>query len=252
MKILIIEDERPLAEDLRKAILSVQPDAVITAIIPSVEEGIEYLMQPHETDLIFSDIQLGDGLSFDIFKQIENKVPVVFCTAFNHYMLEAFDTMGIDYILKPFSRDAVVKAIQKFKLLTQPQAIPDFSRLINSLAANMPPITMPSVIIHQGEKIIPISGNDIALFYIRNDSVLAYTFDKKQWPVNQKLEILEKKFIPFFYRANRQFLVNRKAVKSASQHFHRKIQVLLNIDFSDTIIVGKERVTDFLDWLSRY
>ncbi|MCD9576229.1 LytR/AlgR family response regulator transcription factor [Flavobacterium soyae] len=246
MKIIIIEDEKPLAEDLSRTILSIMPEAVIKAVIPSVEEGIEYLSKSPDIDLIFSDIKLGDGLSFDIFKEVDNKVPVIFCTAFNQYTLEAFDSMGIDYIIKPFSNEAVAKALQKFKLL-QPKASLDFAKIISTFKTQ----SMPSVIVYQGERIIPISGNNIALFYIQDNVVIAYTFDKKTWVLGPKLDILEQKFFPFFYRANRQFLINRKAVNSASQYFHRKIILTLNIDFPEKILVGKEKVTDFLEWLSQ-
>ena len=251
MNILIIEDEEPLATDLFKTILAITPTAEIKAIIPSVEEGIEYLKQAPQLDLIFADIQLGDGLSFEIFEQTKNTIPIIFCTAYNQYALQAFDTMGIDYIIKPFSKENVAKAIEKFDLLKQRVVLPDFRDIIDTLKNNIMPAEMPSVIVYQGEKIIPVSGNDIALFYIRDNTVFAYTFQKEELQVNQTLEILEKKFETFFYRANRQFLINRKSVKSASQHLHRKIEISLTLGFGEPIIVGKEKVTDFLEWLSR-
>lgn len=251
MKILIIEDEKPLAEYLSASIQKVAPESQVLAIIPSVEEGLEYLMQTPEIDLIFSDIQLGDGTSFEIFEQVNNKVPVVFCTAFDQYTLKAFDSMGIHYILKPFSMEDVAKAIEKFRLLQpSPTPIPDFTSIIQHIREQATPVSMPSVIMYQGDQIIPVSGNDVALFYIRNNAVYAHTIQGKEWAVNQKMDALEQKFQPFFYRANRQFLVNRKAINSASQHFHRKIALSLTIDFPETILVGKEKVTDFLKWLS--
>lgn len=251
MNIVIIEDEKPLADYLSKILLDTVLDAVIKQVIPSVEEGVAYLSGAKDIDLIFSDIQLGDGLSFEIFEEMASTIPVVFCTAYDQYTLKAFDTMGIHYIIKPFSADDIARAIQKFKAL-KPATVPnDLSTLIHQLKANTAPAAMPSVIIHQADKIIPLSGNDIALFYIENNIVYGYTFNGKKWPLNQKLDALEEKFLPFFYRANRQFLVNRKAVQSASQHFHRKIALVLTIDFPETILVGKEKVTDFVEWLGR-
>lgn len=253
MNILIIEDERPLAEDLARIIVSLGEEMVIKAILTSVEDGIEYLSRSNTIDLIFSDIQLGDGLSFEIFKHNSNRIPVIFCTAFNHYSLEAFETMGIDYILKPFSEEKIAKAIDKYRALKEQFVkTPDFGNLLNVIRSNIQPLTMPSVIMHQGDKIIPISGHDIAFFYVRNLSVYAYTMGAEELVVNHKLDVLEQKLFPFFYRANRQFLVNRKAVKSATQHFHRKIVLSLNVEFSDTILVGKEKVTDFLEWLATH
>lgn len=251
MRILIIEDEKITAKDLSKTILSVEPDAEIVEILHSVEDALVFFKQNQNIDLIFSDIQLGDGLSFAIFTQIDNKIPVVFCTAYNDYTLQAFDVMGIDYIIKPFSKDTVTKAINKFRLLRQSEPVPDFNRLLHNLTTHFQPSIMPSIIIHQGEKIIPVSGNDIAFFYIQKKDVFAYTFQKKEWKVSDNLEALEQKFSPFFYRSNRQFLVNRKAIISASQYFHRKMVLTMNVEFTEKILVGKEKVTDFLEWLSR-
>ncbi|UUF12489.1 MULTISPECIES: LytR/AlgR family response regulator transcription factor [Flavobacterium] len=251
MNIVIIEDERPLAKDLAKTIAEVIPDALICAQLPSVEEAIEFFKTEHKIDVIFSDIQLGDGLSFDIFAAINNKVPIIFCTAFNNYMLEAFETMGIDYIIKPVNKDSITKALKKYTLLTgADNQVLDFKKLLSGLSESLKPLAMPSVILHQGEKIIPLSGKEIAFFLIENLMVYAFSFEGRKWPVNQNLDTLEKKFAPFFYRANRQYLINRKAVKSAAHYPNRKIRITLNSDFPDAILVGKEKVTDFLEWLS--
>lgn len=253
MNIVIIEDERPIAEDLSKIIVSVADGTFIKATIQSVEDGVEYFSKSPQVDLIFSDIQLGDGLSFDIFKQTDNHIPIVFCTAFNDYALQAFETMGIDYIVKPFSEEKVANAINKYRLLKQPQVkLPDINEVLRAIKTNMPPQSMPSVILHQGDKIIPLSGDDIALFCFRQRTVFAYTFKGKEFPINQKLDSLETKFTPFFYRTNRQYLVNRKAIESASQHFHRKIRISLKIPYQETILVGKENVTHFLNWLMEH
>lgn len=250
MNILIIEDEKPLADELSQIILSVAKDAIITAIIPSVEDGIEYFANVNDIDLIFSDIQLGDGLSFEIFNEIDNKVPVVFCTAFNQYALQAFEAMGIEYIVKPFSEEKVSNAINKFNLLKQPKNLPDFKVVLQSLKSLMPPASMPSIIIHKGDRMIPVSGEEIAFFYTRNNVVYAHTFQGKELVVNQTIDFFENKFVSFFYRANRQYLVNKKAIKSATQHFHRKIALVLTIPYDETILVGKEKVTHFLNWLT--
>jgi len=253
MNILIIEDEKPTARDLRKTILQAEPSASVVAIVGSVEEGKAYLARNHRVDLIFSDIQLGDGLSFEIFESLQPPVPVVFCTAYNEYALRAFKSFGIDYILKPFDKEVVTSAIQKFSRLSGPQhqkPTPDYNDLFQQLKKQFEPASKPSIILHQGEKIIPLESEKIALFFIEHANVYALTFDQKKIATQYKLDALERKFSPHFFRANRQYLVNRKAVKQASQHFHRKLQVHLNIPFAETILIGKEKVTSFLDWLS--
>ena len=114
MKIVVIEDERISADDLIKNLLAVKPNYTIVKLLTSISEALVFFQQQPEVDLIFSDIQLGDGSSFDIFKQVKMNVPIIFCTAYNEYALEAFKANGIDYILKPFSKAEIKKAIEKF------------------------------------------------------------------------------------------------------------------------------------------
>ena len=252
-KILIIEDESPTAKDLKNTILEIEPDAIVTDIVSSVEDGKEYLTKNPDVDLIFSDILLGDGLSFEIFDSLTTMIPVIFCTAYNEYALQAFKSFGIDYILKPFTKESVAIALQKFSKLSARQRQkpkPEYNDFFQQLRNQFQPVSKPSIILHQGDKIIPLESEKIALFFIENDIVYAITFDQKKINTEYKLDLLEQKFSPHFFRTNRQYLINRKAVKQASQHFHRKLQVHLNIPFSETILVGKEKVTAFLDWLS--
>jgi len=250
MKILIIEDEKLTAKDLANTIKLIEPDAEILPFLYSVEDALDFLMQKPEIDLIFSDIELGDGLSFDIFQKIDNNVPIIFCTAYQQYTLEAFKTAGIDYILKPFNKLSVEKTLLKYKNLKEQfsQSSSNFDAVVSTIKNNLTS-TNPSVIIHQGDKIIPINSQQIALFYIENDITFLHTFDNKRHAINQKLEVLEKMFSLTFFRANRQFLINRKAVKDASQYFSRKMVANLTISFSEQIIIGKLKTTEFIKWL---
>jgi two-component system, LytTR family, response regulator LytT len=252
MKIAIIEDEKLTAKDLARTITGIEPDAEIVAILPSVELAVEFLSKNKSLDLIFSDIELGDGLSFEIFEKVQNQTPVIFCTAYNEYALQAFKTVGIDYLLKPFSKNTVSKALEKYHSLKERLAPPqqDISGLMNLFRNQLSPSKLPSVIMQQGDKIIPLDGDKIALFYIEDDYVFAHTFEQKSHILSQKLDVLEKTFYPSFFRANRQFLINRKAVKDASHSFNRKIEVNLLFPFKEQIIVGKLKVTAFLDWLA--
>ena len=251
MKIVIIEDEVLVAKDLVRTICQINPQVEIKSFIETVEDGIDFFRNNQDIDLIFSDIQLGDGLSFEIFDKSKNQIPVIFCTAFNQYAIDAFNTIGIDYILKPITKSSVEKALSKyetiknnFNTLSQP-----LDKLLDTFKTQLLPSKIPSVIIHQGDRIIPLDGDRIALFFIENGIVFAYTFDQKKIMVNKKLEALEDQYRLFFFRANRQILINRKAVKEATQYFHRKIMVKLTLPFPSDIIVGKEKVTEFLDWL---
>ena len=252
MKIVIIEDEKLTARDLSNTIAQIDEDVEIIALLHSVDESIQFLNEEKNIDLIFSDIQLGDGLSFTIFDQIKKQIPVIFCTAYNEYALKAFQTLGIDYILKPFSKQTVAKALDKFHTLktkSNPYAN-DFTEIINALKVNFSSIKIPSVIIQKGDKIIPLGGENIALFYIKDNIVFAHTFDNISFQLSQKLDSLECSFNPIFFRANRQFLVNRKAVKDASYSFNRKIIINLHINFAEKIYVGKLKSSQFINWLS--
>ncbi|MGE5680873.1 MAG: LytR/AlgR family response regulator transcription factor [Bacillota bacterium] len=249
MKIVVIEDEKLTAKDLVNTIKAIDPETEITAILYSVEDALLYFQVNKDADLIFSDIELGDGLSFDIFNNTDIKAPIVFCTAYQQYTLEAFQTLGIDYIIKPFSKQSIEKTLIKFKTFKDQFAKPDNKyKNLDSEAYDRLRNKSRSVISYQGDKIIPVSEKDIALFYIENESTFAYTFDKNKVLINQRLDKLEEKFNDFF-RVNRQYLINRKAVKDAAQYFNRKLLVNLIISFPEKIIVGKLKTSEFIKWL---
>jgi two-component system, LytTR family, response regulator LytT len=251
MTIVIIEDEKLTAKDLAKTLKGIEPDIEILAMLHSVEEALDFFKTTPNVDLIFSDIELGDGLSFDIFNQLKITIPIIFCTAYNQYALDAFKTTGIDYVLKPFSKQSIEKTLIKFQNLKEKISPPkeDYTDLLNLLKLKITPKSA-SVLIHQGDKIIPLNSKDIALFYIENDCTYAYTFDQKKHFVSQKLEALEMTFAVVFFRANRQFLVNRKAIKDVSHYFNRKMVANLTLPFPEQIIVGKLKTTEFMQWLA--
>ena len=253
MKIVIIEDEKVTAKDLKRTLLAVEPDVEIAALLHSVEDAIDYFKEHEDTDLIFSDIQLGDGLSFEIFKKMEHQVPIIFCTAYNDYFSEAFEATGIDYILKPFNKAAIEKALAKYAALEKrfTRSNENFKEQLSLLETRITP-KKSAVIIRQRDKIIPLESAAIALFFSENGYTYAYTFSQEKFIVNENLEVLENYFTPSFFRANRQYLVNRKAIIDATHHFNRKIIVNLNVPFKEQILVGKLKNTQFVEWLSQY
>lgn len=221
MKIAIIEDERLVAKDLARTISEINAEIEIIAIIESVEDGLEFFSSNRDIDLIFSDIQLGDGLSFEIFEKTKNQIPIVFCTAFNQYAIEAFNTIGIDYILKPITKSNVEKALTKYETIKgnfKSESLP-LEKLFEALKFQIQPTKMPSVIIHQGDKIIPLDGEKIALFFIDNGIVFAYTFDQKRIMVSKKLDVLEDQFRPTFFQS-------KQTVSYQSQSRKRSISIL--------------------------
>ena len=251
MNVVIIEDEKFLAEELSHYIGTVRKEWTVIKIISSVKEGLAYFSANKNYQLVFSDIQLGDGLSFDIFKQSTIHAPVVFCTAYNQYAIEAFKNNAIDYILKPFSRKVVEEAISRYERLKANLSSTqiDYQKIVQSLQPEKQQLT--SLLVNQRDKIIPVKIEDIALFYINNGVVSLLDFKKNRFFVNQTLDELELTVGPCFYRTDRQHLVNRKAVKDVSQYFARKLLLNLLIDYAEAITVRKEKTAEFLDWLAR-
>jgi two-component system, LytTR family, response regulator LytT len=251
LKVVIIEDEKFTAMDLADTFKKIDSNIEIVSILSSVEQSISFFEIGNEFDLIFSDIQLPDGLSFDIFKSVKIKVPVIFCTAYDKYALKAFDANGIDYILKPFSKTSVSKALDKYITLKSNFDTHEgnLDMLIQKLEHQLAH-SSNSMIIYQGDKILPIELSKIALFYLKDDYVFALTFDSRKYTISQTLEELEKICSIDFFRANRQYLVNRKAVKDASKYFNRKILINLTINYPEQILVGKLKTTLFLQWLA--
>lgn len=253
MKVILIEDEKLTAKDLANSLMRIDADIQIIAQLASVEEALDYfaLHKEDDADVIFSDIELGDGLSFEIFERIENKIPIVFCTAYNQYALEAFNTLGIDYILKPFNTNALENALNKLKLLKGSALIENDT--LSSLLKLLKQPELPqrkSILANVGDKIIPIKSEEIALFFIENEIVYAVCFNGKKIVLSQNMDTLEKMFVDNFFRANRQYLINRNAVKAASHYFNRKLLVHLTVPFENQIIIGKLKTGAFTSWLA--
>ena len=251
MKIVIIEDEQLTADDLAETILRIAPGVQIVAKLSSVKDAVAWFRKNEQPDLIFSDIQLGDGLCFEIFKKQPVTTPVIFCTAFDEYALTAFKAHGIDYILKPFDEQTIASSLSRYKDLERKFMGNDRQiEKILQLFENRKNQKQGSVLVYHKDKILPVKIEDIALFYIENEITYLITFGQKNFTISKSLEELEEITGNVFYRANRQYLVNRKAVKEASQYFARKLSITLSIPFNETITVSKVKVPDFLNWLA--
>jgi len=249
MTIIIIEDERLTANDLAETIEQADGTITIAAKLLSVKDAIRYFKDNEAPDLIFSDIQLGDGLSFEIFKEAKIDTPIIFCTAFDEYALAAFRTNGIDYLLKPFTLETVAAALEKFNRLTQFNQQSSASlQSIMKLFENRDNPT--SILVNYKDKILPIKLKDAAVFYLDGDLVHMVTFDKKTYFPGKTLEELERIVGKNFYRANRQCLVNREAVVDVSNQLGRKLWVNVSIPLKESITVSREKVPHFLKWLS--
>jgi two-component system, LytTR family, response regulator LytT len=254
MKVLIIEDEPITARELKFTLRKLDKNIEILDTVDSIETALEFLkeMQP---DLIFSDIHLADGSCFDIYSQIDIQCPIVFCTAYDDYAIDAFKTNGIAYILKPFDEQSVSEALEKVKKITHLGIAPNNETAginLEALAKLLKKETeyKSSFLVSKAGKLIPVDISNVAFFYIKNELVMLYTVKGDSYVTDYSLDKLEGEVNPHdFYRANRQFLINRRIVKEVEQYFARKLLVKTHTVAPEHIIISKAKATDFTKWL---
>jgi DNA-binding LytR/AlgR family response regulator len=251
MNIIIIEDEIKAAKSLSDLIASIRPGYKVIAQLQSIERVVAYFSQNAEPDLIFMDIHLADGLCFEIFRTIKFKCPIIFCTAYGQYAMEAIKANGIDYVLKPFSREDILGAIEKvenFKNFFQQQNIlPDWNALINKIGIDE---SKKSFLVFKNNKYVTIPTDSIAFFYIRNDAPIIVTLQQEEYFIDQSLDQVAASLSPKqFFRLNRQYLVNFSAIKEVEHYFARKLLVRLVVASREKLLIGKEKTTAFLNWL---
>jgi len=234
-----------------KELIESQPDLIVVDVKDSIESTVGYLHKNQEKiDLLFLDIQLADGQCFEIFNHVELTVPVVFCTAYDEYVLQAFKHNGVDYILKPFDDEEVFNAIEKIKRLKKSLSKGSLNS-IQSLFHEKKGF-QKSIIAHVGKKMIPIVIDNILLFHLENEAVNIYCADQKKYVVFKTMNEIESMLDDqHFFRINRQMVINRDAVKEIEPYFNRKIMVQATITIGPKIIVSRLKVTPFLNWLEQ-
>ncbi|RZJ92645.1 MAG: response regulator transcription factor [Chryseobacterium sp.] len=253
MKVVIIEDELKTAKELKSMLLSLDGDIQVEAILRSVSAAVDWLRKNPAPELIFSDIQLGDGLSFEIFKEIQIEAPVIFCTAFDEYAIRAFESNSIDYLLKPIEEDVLQKSLEKYTrfkdhLLSSSQHALNLNRVIGRMDASY----KQNIIVNYREKIIPLKINNIQLIHASNGTVNIYTASDKSYAVNYTIEQLESMLNPQqFFRANRQFIINRDFIQNIEHYFNRKLIVSTQTDFPEKIVISKIKAQPFLKWIEQ-
>lgn len=255
MRIVIIEDERLTAEALEKMIAGLRPEADILARIGSVEEAVEWLEEHPEPDLIFCDIHLSDGNSFEIFREVEVRCPVIFATAYNQYAIEAFQVNSIDYLLKPLNKKDVAKALKKFETLYRDQGDLPLQNLQNLLQSKaIPPAEKPvyksRFMARIGDVMKPVPAEDIAYFLVEDGVVVLTTFEGKRYFVNYSLDQLEEQLNPTrFFRANRQLIVQIEAVREVHPYFKGRLLLNLTPEVEGKMVVSSGRAPSFKEWL---
>lgn len=250
MRILIVEDEVPAQIRLKKIILEVIPQAELLESISSVESAIRWFRLNPMPDLIFMDIQLEDGNSFDIFREVKITVPIIFITAFDQYAIDAFKVNSIGYLLKPVNKDALQEAYDKlnhFKKSLSP--LPDYSEKLQSLE-NTVKSYKKRFAIRFGEHIKTVSTDEISYFYTENKINFLCTSDNRKYPVEFNLDQLETLLNPEqFFRINRQFIIGIHAIAEMRAYTKARVNIKLNPPCPQETIVSVERSAAFKQWL---
>ena len=250
MNVLIIEDEKPSARRLQRMLD--KNGLIVDTMLHSVEESIEWFDNNEHPDLIFLDIQLSDGLSFEIFDVVKVKSAIIFTTAFDEYALQAFKLNSIDYLLKPIDEDELQIAVKKYQELKVPKQNVQFDfEDIKKLLSN--PLEREykkrfTTKIGQHLKMIPV--DEIECFYSENKGTYAHTTAGRDYLLDMTLEQLESELSPkVFFRINRKYYININAIKDIISYTNSRLELKLNGNLNQDVIVARERVKDFKLWL---
>lgn len=249
MKILLIEDE-PLAQQrLEQLLLKINPDNRVIAKIDSIESGLAWHEQQPSTpeiDLIIADIQLGDGLSFELLEQLGLKVPVIFVTAYNEHALQAFEHLSIAYLLKPVQLEAMEKALEKAASFNKHHVWHELTRLLQQKTGHF----QQRLIVKYGSHIKAIPLAEVACFFVEERVVMLTTFEKRTLAADQNLEQLEGILDPTqFFRINRKVIVNVNAIKNMQTYSRSRVLLELEPDVKTDLVVSTERAAAFKKWL---
>ena len=247
---VIIEDEKPALESLVATLSTIADDIAVTARLASVGESIDFFSQKTDVDLIFSDVQLGDGLSFEIFNRTHIRTPVIFITCYDEFMMNAFEYNGIDYLLKPVDKDDLRKALIKYRMLEK--HFTDHHSL-NQLMQYVGDHKKKRLLVKKGMENISLRLDDVVLFYTENKIV--YVIDRwgKKFLADKNLGELEEELDQLtFFRANRQYIININFIRGFKAYEKVKLLVDLTLtDLNHCIIVSQEMAPQFREWMHK-
>ena len=261
MKTVIIEDEKAAVRNLTSLLNEVKPDARIEAVLDSISSTIEWVSSHPMPELVFMDIHLADGSAFEIFNHVSITCPIIFTTAYDEYALRAFKVNSIDYLLKPIGKEDIEHAFNKLEGLQDvidkhhpplPQQENELLKLIHSLK-KQENYKSHFLIPTKGDKLLPVSVDMIQLFYIKDCQVKVVLTDGTEYCFSQTLDELTDCLNPsLFFRANRQYLISREAIKDIDLWFNSRLSINLRYSgIKEKILVSKARVAEFKEWFSR-
>jgi DNA-binding LytR/AlgR family response regulator len=247
MNILLIEDETAAAKQLRKMILETEPSFRVMTVLESVRETVLWL-QTHTPDLIISDIQLADGISFDIFGAVKTNIPVIFTTAYDEYMQRAFKINSIDYLLKPIDKTELAAAFNKFRSLQTHPA--DIFNKLSGILKNMP-VAKSRFLVKKGSQYVMVTTDDISFIKADVKIVFLHTNAGDKYIIDESLDELEQLLdTAKFFRLNRRYLVPATSIQKIHSHFNGRLKIEVKGTDDKEIFVSKEKAAQFKLWLN--
>jgi len=249
MRVIILEDEPRAASYLERVLAKIVPEIVVSARIESVRNGVKYLKENSMPDLIFSDVQLADGLSFEIFNNVSVTCPIIFTTAYDHYAIEAFKTSGIDYLLKPIEEERLNQAIAKARHFSPGFLLERIRSITNGPREKS---FKSRFMVKVADKIKSIPVEEILIFYSQEKGSYIHTNDKRTFNIDYSLDQLEPLLNPeIFFRINRKYIVSIDACTNILAWTNSRLRLKFEGIADPDIIIARERVQDFKSWLDR-
>lgn len=248
MTTIIIEDEKPAARMLQRKLEKL--NIPVQVLLHSVKEAVEWFQQNPHPDLIFLDIQLSDGLSFEIFEKVNIQSPIIFTTAYDEYALRAFKLNSIDYLLKPIDEEDLEVAVEKFKKLSNPNPPIDMQMIRQLFTSSKAPDYKKRFSVKVGDHIKVIAIDEVELFYSEAKGTFLHTFEKRTYLLDTTLESLEKELDPaYFFRVSRKYIIANNALKDIVVYSNSRLKLTLQSYNKEEVIVSRERVGEFKEWL---
>jgi len=263
MNVLIIEDEIKTGKELRRLIEGLDDTITVAGVLTSVKSAIAWFEAHPPPDLIFSDIQLGDGLSLEIFRQVALNGPVVFCTAYDEYAIQAFEANSIDYLLKPIDEAKLGQSLEKYKKFKDffgnragsgaagdSGRTTDYRAQLASVAGQFDATYKRTILVYLRDRIVPVKTADIAYIHAANGLVSLVTRQNHPYACQYTMDQVEAMLDPRqWYRANRQYLINREAIQNVQHYFNRRLCITVSHPTRDKVIISKVKATEFLQWM---
>lgn len=252
MNVIIIEDEPRTANDLNTMLKAIDSDIQVLATLTSVAAAVKWFNENNAPDLIFSDIQLGDGLSFEIFRKVNAVAPIIFCTAYDQYAVDAFESNSIDYLLKPIEEEMVTRSLEKFNRIRHHYASKAYAADLSKTLAQMDGTYRQSILVYSKVKMIPVRISDVSYIRVANGVVSMVLSNESEFTVQYTIDQMEAMLNPSkFFRANRQYIVNHSRIQVIEHYFNRRLTIRVLPASPEKIIVSRLKAREFLKWVEQ-